>query len=71
MTATGFSKQSDELPSACSVELPSKDHIGQSSSFPPKSERTIVLLRRLCVGLYPSSQMYSNLLFMLPNLRKW
>ena len=42
--ATGFKRQSDELPSACIVELPSKDHIGQSSRLPLKSSIILVLL---------------------------
>ena len=58
--ATGLSKQSELLPSACSVELPSKDHMGQSSKFPLKLCTTLVLLLSVCVGLYPSSQMYSS-----------
>jgi hypothetical protein len=32
--ATGLSKQSELPPSACSVELPSKDHIPTSSNAP-------------------------------------
>ena len=63
---TGLSKQSELPPSACSVELPSKDHIETSSSAPVKFSLLIwVLLRRLCVGWYPSSQMYSSFDFML------
>ena len=58
--ATGFSKQSESPPSACSVEEPSKDHIGHSSTVPPKSLLIMVLLRMLWVGLYPSSHIYSN-----------
>ena len=45
--------------------LPSKDHIGQSSSFQPKLFSIRVFDLRLCVGLYPSSQMYSNFVFVL------
>ena len=59
--ATGLSKQSEALPSAWRVEEPSNIQIGQSSRFPEKSSRTIVLLRMFCVGAYPSSQMYSSL----------
>src|SRR5690606_38770086 len=59
--ATGFNRQSDDPPGACWVELPSHDHIGQSSNFPLNLETIFVLLRRLWVGLYPSSQMYSSL----------
>ena len=42
------------------VELPSKAHIGQLSSLPSKSFIILVLLLRLAVGLYPSSQIYSK-----------
>ena len=42
----GFNIQSDELPSACCVELPSKDHIGGISE-----SVTWILLRRLGSGL--------------------
>src|SRR5690606_22061647 len=59
-SATGLSKQSDDPPGACSVELPSKDHSGQSSSLPPKSLTILVLLLKLWVGTYPSNQMYSS-----------
>jgi hypothetical protein len=48
--ATGFNKQSDEPPSACLVELPSKDHMGQSFNVPSKSFTTLVLLLMFCVG---------------------
>ena len=57
---TGFRRQSESPPSACRVEDPSNDHIGHSSTVPPKSLLIIVLLLMLCVGSYPSSQMYSN-----------
>ena len=60
---TGFSRQSELFPSACCVELPSKDHIGQSSIFPEKSLSILVLLLRDWVGLKPSNQIYSNLDF--------
>ena len=59
-TATGFKRQSEEPPSACFVDDPSNDHTGQSSNLPLKSSITLVLLRMFCVGLYPSSQMYSS-----------
>ena len=49
--ATGLSKQSDEPPSACFVDEPSNDQIGQSSSFPLKSSMTLVLLLMFWVGL--------------------
>src|SRR5687768_6755966 len=62
--ATGFSKQSEDPPGACSVELPSKHHTGQSSNVPLKSLTIFVLLRKLWVGLYPSSQMYSSFVFL-------
>ena len=58
--ATGFRTQSEELPSAWLVEDPSKFHIGQSSKLPLKSLLTIVLLLMLCVGSFPSSQIYSS-----------
>src|SRR5580700_3250400 len=58
---TGFNRQSDEPPGACSVEDPSKHHIGQSSSLPENFLSIFVLLRKLWTGWYPSSQMYSNL----------
>ena len=58
---TGFKRQSESPPSACRVEEPSNDHIGHSSTVPPKSDLIIVLLLKLCVGSNPSSQMYSNL----------
>src|SRR3954469_2816497 len=61
-TATGFSTQSDEWPSACSVELPSKPHSGSWSRVGNESNSLIwVLPRRFGVGVYPSSQMYSSL----------
>ena len=63
--ATGFSMQSELLPSACCVELPSKPHIGQSSSDHLSTSPSLmqVLPRRLGTGVYPSSQRYSNLIF--------
>ena len=58
---TGFRRQSESPPSACWVDEPSNDHIGHSSTVPPKFDLIIVLLRMLCVGSYPSNQMYSSL----------
>jgi len=58
--ATGFNKQSDEPPGAWLVELPSKDHIGQSSNLPLKFSTIFVLLLNPWVGVDPSNQMYSN-----------
>ena len=50
-TATGFSPQSELWPSACLVELPSKPHMGNSSSVGKLSNSLIVvLLRRLGTG---------------------
>ncbi len=50
-TATGFSMQSESLPSACSVELPSKPHSGSSSRVGKSSNSTtFVLPRRLGTG---------------------
>ena len=61
-TATGCSMQSELLPSACRVELPSKPHIGSSSSVGNTSNSSIfVLPRRFGTGSWPSSQMYSSL----------
>ena len=58
--ATGFRIQSESLPSACLVELPSNDQSGQSFNLPEKFRRISVLLLRLCVGSKPSNQIYSN-----------
>src|SRR3954454_14780891 len=61
-TRTGFSTQSEEWPSACRVEEPSKPHSGSCSSVGNESNSLIwVLPRRFGVGVYPSSQMYSSL----------
>ena len=49
--ATGLSKQSEDPPTACFVEDPSKDHTGQSSIFPLKFSITLVLLLMFWVGL--------------------
>src|SRR5580704_8518191 len=63
-TATGLSMQSELCPSACLVELPSKPHIGSSASVGKVSNSlTWVLPRRFATGVYPSSQIYSNLYF--------
>src|SRR3954452_20856324 len=60
--ATGLSTQSELWPSACMVELPSKPHSGSCSSVGNTSNSLIcVLPRRLGVGVYPSSQIYSSL----------
>jgi hypothetical protein len=64
-SATGFSRQSEDRPVACSVELPSNDHTGQLSSVASKFLTIFVLLRKLWVGVYPSSQMYSSFTFFI------
>src|SRR5689334_9886517 len=48
---TGFSKQSDEWPSACCVLDPSKFQPGQSSTFLGSLSTIFVLLRRVGSGL--------------------
>ena len=45
-----YRRLADEPPGACSVDEPSKDHIGASSTCPPKFSMILVLLRKLCVG---------------------
>src|SRR5262245_30940423 len=56
--------QSELLPSACRVELPSKPHIGSCSSVGKTSNSSILVLpRRFGTGSCPSSQMYSSLYF--------
>src|SRR6267143_5772527 len=61
-TRTGLRTQSELLPSACMVELPSKPHSGSCSSVGNESNSLIfVLPRRFGVGVYPSSQIYSSL----------
>src|SRR5882672_4283112 len=61
-TRTGFRTQSELLPSACMVELPSKPQSGSCSSVGNESNSLIcVLPRRFGVGVYPSSQIYSSL----------
>src|SRR6202142_2813130 len=65
-TATGLRTQSELLPSACMVELPSKPHSGSCSSVGNESKALIcVLPRRLGIGVYPSSQIYSSLYFVI------
>src|SRR5712671_1811998 len=65
-TATGLSTQSELWPSACRVELPSKPHSGSCSSVGNESNSLIcVLPRRFGVGVYPSSQIYSSLYFVI------
>ena len=50
-SATGWSRQSELLPSACRVELPSKFQTGSSSRTGSPSNSTIfVLLRRFGTG---------------------
>ena len=66
---TGFSTQSELCPSACMVELPSKPQRGSCSSEGKLSNSLIcVLPRRLGTGVYPSSQMYSSLYFVILGL---
>src|SRR5437899_3196661 len=75
--ATGFSTQSELWPSACMVELPSKPHSGSCSSVGNESNSLIcVLPRRFGVGVYPSSQIYSSLYFVIEishalMMRRW
>src|SRR5213592_2027773 len=65
-TRTGLSTQSELLPSACMVELPSKPHSGSCSSVGNESNALIwVLPRKFGVGVYPSSQIYSSLYFVI------
>ena len=50
-SATGWSRQSEFVPSACRVELPSKFQTGRSSSAGSAANSTIfVLLRRFGTG---------------------
>src|ERR1700733_4401797 len=64
--ATGFSTQSELLPSACMVELPSKPQLGRSARVGGVSNAFIrVLPRRPGTGCLPSSQMYSSLYFVI------
>src|SRR5246127_3313463 len=65
-TATGLSTQSELWPSACMVDEPSKPHSGSCSSVGNESNSLIcVLPRRFGVGVYPSSQIYSSLYFVI------
>src|SRR6267378_8514178 len=65
-TRTGFRTQSELFPSACMVELPSKPHSGSCSSVGSASNSLIcVLPRRFGIGVYPSSQIYSSLYFVI------
>src|SRR6185437_4761705 len=58
--------QSELLPSACRVELPSKPHSGMSARAGVLSNDLIVVLpRRPGMGVLPSSQMYSSLYFVI------
>src|SRR6266853_7058883 len=64
--ATGLSTQSELFPSACMVELPSKPHSGSCSSVGNESNSLILVLpRKFGVGVYPSSQIYSSLYFVI------
>src|SRR5665213_2248120 len=65
-SAAGFRMQSELLPSACMVELPSKPQLGMSARVGgcPNSLRR-VLPRSSGTGCLPSSQMYSNLYFVI------
>jgi hypothetical protein len=64
--ATGFSTQSELLPSACMVELPSKPQLGRAARVGGCSNSlSRVLPRRPGTGRLPSSQMYSSLYFVM------
>src|SRR5271170_2005034 len=64
--ATGFSTQSELLPSACMVELPSNPQLGRSARVGGCSNAFSRLLpRRPGTGVLPSSQMYSSLYFVM------
>src|SRR6478736_7716848 len=68
-TATGFSTQSELWPSACWVEEPSKPQSGSCSSVGNEANSLIcVLPRRVGVGVYPSSQIYSSLYLVIEPL---
>src|SRR5579862_3492084 len=70
--ATGFSTQSDFLPSACMVELPSKPQRGRSARVGGFSNALIwVLPRSSGMGVLPSSQMYSSLYFVMSFWRSY
>src|SRR5580698_6710452 len=68
--------QSELLPSACMVELPSKPHLGRSASVGGFSNcLRRVLPRSSGTGCFPSSQIYSSLYFVIvfegsPDLRR-
>ena len=65
-TRIGLRTQSELRPSACMVELPSKPHRGRCSSEGKLSNSLIwVFPRRFGTGVYPSSQMYSSLYFVM------
>src|SRR5580698_2499513 len=62
--------QSDLLPSACIVELPSKPQRGISASEGVEANSLIwVFPRSSGMGFLPSSQMYSSLYFAIALLR--
>src|SRR5215475_13631620 len=68
-TATGFRTQSELWPSACMVDEPSKPHNGSCSSVGKDANSLIwVLPRKFGVGVYPSSQIYSSLYFVIEPL---
>src|ERR1700751_4416506 len=71
-TATGLSTQSELWPSACMVDEPSKPHRGSCSSVGKDANSLIwVLPRKFGVGVYPSSQMYSSLYFVIEPLYRY
>src|SRR5258708_29560019 len=58
--------QSELLPSACMVELPSKPQLGRSARVGGCSNAlSSVLPRNSGIGVLPSSQMYSSLYFVM------
>src|SRR5580698_9245230 len=58
--------QSELLPSACMVELPSNPQLGISARVGGCSNCLMrVFPRRLGTGCFPSSQMYSSLYFVI------
>jgi hypothetical protein len=68
-TATGFNTQPELWPSACRVDEPSKPHSGSCSKVENAANSLIwVLPRKFGVGVYPSSQMYSSLYFVIEPL---
>src|ERR1700676_1233252 len=70
--ATGFSTQSELLPSACMVELPSNPQLGISARVGGCSNAFSRLLpRRSGTGVLPSSQMYSSLYFVIISEGQW